>query len=175
MATIYKDLDTIFTIVHIDYNQVIIEVKADTPLVVAMFPFVTSQMNYITVTRGREHVFTIINKDGSTKSFHWGERSVDCINESTKMLKANVLRFIQDNGIILDYNGQKINEVKIYFNSNYKKWQLSLSGICYWSYKATNVMEMIEECEAFVEANRWIIRDAGFDVYVAHDYEVHLK
>ena len=41
-------------------------------------------------------------------------------------LQAAIIQFIQDNDIILDYNGGTINEAIILYNNAYGKWSLAL-------------------------------------------------
>ena len=161
------NLNEIFKFVSADEDKVIIEVIADSPLKVAMFPFVSSEYNYITVTRGRNHTLTVIYKNGKTFSFNFGDSGYTLISDSLKELKKHVLKFISDNGVLIEWNGWEIKEVHIYYNSNYKKWQLTFEGkrksnygfgICdafYWSFNANNVDEMIEECTKFVIAKSW--------------------
>ena len=175
------NLNEIFKFVSADEDKVIIEVVADSPLKVAMFPFVSSEYNYITVTRGRNHILTVIKKDGKTFSFDFGDNGHTLISDSLEELKKQVLRFISDSGILIEWNGWVINKVCIYYNSNYNKWQLTLEGkrksnygfgrcdAFYWSYTARNVDEMIKECMKFVTAKSWEHRKAvtGIDVWDA--------
>ncbi len=182
MANIYKNLDKIFKLVDVDYNQVIIEVNANTPLLVAQYPFVTSEMKYITVTRGKNHVLTIVFNKGTTDSFSWGDRGHTIISDSTAILKVNVLSFLDDKGIILDYNGKEFTgrPIKIYFNPNYKRWQLTFEGLfIWWSNKATNITEMIEECKKFVIAEKWNLNPkwskSDMDIWTAVNPVIKLK
>lgn len=175
---IYENLNKIFKIADVDSNQVIIEVTADSPLIVAKYPFISMQMKYITVTRGREHQLVIINNDGSQDNFHWGDSGHTIISDNRKMLKANVCRFILDNGILIDCRTTNVTEpAKIYYNPNYKKWQLTLGSACYWSSTAKNVNDMINECKKFVIADRWVSRKAqtGIDMWVANNQTIKFK
>ena len=122
------NLNEIFKLVSADEDKVIIEVLADSPLKVAMFPFVSSEYNYITVTRGRNHILTVIKKDGKTFSFDFGDNGHTLISDSLKELKKFVLKFISDSGVLIEWNGWNIRRVVIYYNSSYKKWQLTLEG-----------------------------------------------
>ena len=81
------NLNEIFKLVSADEDKVVIEVLADSPLKVAMFPFVSSEYNYITITRGCKHVLTVIKKDGKTFSFHFGDGGYTLISESLEELK----------------------------------------------------------------------------------------
>lgn len=162
------NLNEIFKFVSADEDKVIIEVVADSPLKVAMFPFVSSEYNYITVTRGRNHTLTVIYKNGKTFSFDFGDNGYTLISDSLAELKRQVLKFISDSGVLVQWNGWEVNEVHIYYNSSHKKWQLTLEGKCessygyrrrcdafYWSSDANNVDEMMEECTKFVTAKSW--------------------
>lgn len=175
------NLNEIFKFVSADEDKVIIEVIADSPLKVAMFPFVSSEYNYITITRGRDHVLTVIKKDGKTFSFDFGDSGHTLISDSLKELKKYVLKFIEDNNVLIEWNGQGISNVKIFYNSNYKKWQLTLEGkrksnygfvscdVHYWSSTAKSSKEMIEECKRFIIAPSWqkVIAVTGIDVWKA--------
>lgn len=167
------NLKEIFKLISADEDKVILEVLADSPLKVAMFPFVSSEYNYITVTRGRDHVLTVIKKDGKTFSFDFGDSGHTLISDSLKELKKYVLKFIEDNNVLIEWNGQSINSVKIFYNSNYKKWQLTLEGkrkdVHYWSSTAKSSKEMIEECKRFIVASSWqkVIAVTGIDVWKA--------
>jgi len=56
--------DTPLTIQEVTDDKVIVKVNADDPLTVARFPFLSSDMAYITLARGKTPVLTIIPKDG---------------------------------------------------------------------------------------------------------------
>ena len=155
--TIYKNLNNIFELESVDTTQIILKVNANSSLKVAKYPFVSSDYDYITVTRGRKHLLTVIHKDGTTFSFHWGEGGYTLISDNLSLLKYNVITFIEDNcGIILEYDGtEPLTEATIYYNTWYKKWQLSLNRSHWWSNTATDSDEMIEECKKFVTADEW--------------------
>ena len=173
-----SNLENIFCLRHFDNEKVILRVLADNPFKVAMFPFVSSDWEYITVTRGKNHTLTVIKKDGTTFSFHWGFNGHTLIGDSLESLKKNVLKFINESNILLEYNGGKNESAKIYYNSNYKKWQLTINDdVHYWSDTAQSLTDMIEDCERFVIANNWKERiaptgitvwDAENVVYVFH-------
>ena len=50
-----RELEQVFTLVEATPGQVVLKVLADNPLTVAKFPFVSMDMAYITVTRGKNH------------------------------------------------------------------------------------------------------------------------
>lgn len=184
------NLNKIFSIVSVDKDKVIIEVLADTPLKVAMFPFVSASYNYITVTRGRKHILTVIKKDGCTFSFEFGDGGYTLISDSLEELKKYVLKFIEDNDILIEWNGQNIISARIFYNSNYKKWQLTLEGkrksnygfgstdVHYWSTTAKSIEDMIEECHGrFVYSDNWkrITAVTGISVWTARNPEYIFK
>ena len=175
----YENLKKIFSIKEVDNNQVIVKVKANNPLTVARFPFVNSDMAYITITRGENHIVTIIKKNGSTFDFSFGISGKTCICDSLELLKENLLHFIKQNDIIIDYAGGKITRAEIYYNNSsyYKKWQLNTNKFNYWSDTATNAEEMIEECKKFINAKKWEKienSNVGY-VFEARDFKVTLK
>lgn len=103
METTYRNLDSVFELLENDSKQVIVKVKADNPLAVARFPFVNGTWEYITVTKKDTHVLTVIRKDGSTFSFHWGLGGYTLIGESLKELQRNITRFLLDKGVNMGY------------------------------------------------------------------------
>lgn len=179
MYAIYDNLNNIFEIVEVDKNQVILKVKNDNPLNIAKFPFVNGEWAYITITRGGNHLLSTIKKDGSKGvSFYWGNTGHTLISEGLELLKANACAFIEQNDIILEYNGSKPINATIYYNSNYKKWQLTIEGACmYWSKTADNVNSMIKDCKKFVQADTWAERIAvtGITVWDAVNPTFTLK
>ncbi len=172
---LYDDLDRVFELIEVNNKQVILEVKADSPLTVAQFPFVSMQMKYITVTRGREHQLVIINNDGSQTNFSWGDSGYTIIGDNSKMLKVNVIKFIEDNGILIDCTTTVVRDpAKIFFNHNFGEWQLTLGAAYYKSKTAKNVMDMINECKKFVVADNWRSRKAqtGIDMWEAVNQKI---
>ena len=92
----------LFTLVEDTKEQVIIKNNAKTPLEVAQHPFVQSNYEYITVTKGdRTHILTVVRTDGSTFSFNWGN-STTLISENLTRLKKEVLSFIACEGIDIE-------------------------------------------------------------------------
>lgn len=167
-----SNLENIFYLKHIDDEKIIIQVLADDTFKVAMFPFVSSDWEYITVTRGSNHILTVIKKDGTTFDFYWGFNGHTLISESLEVLKKKVLEFINESNILIEYNGGELKSARIYYNSNYKKWQLTINnGVHYWSDTAKSLSDMIEDCERFVIANNWKERIAptGITVWDAED------
>ena len=175
------DLSNVLETKEVSSNQVIIKVNAKDPLTVAKYPFLDSEMAYITVTRGNEHVFTVIKENGKTWSFHFGKSGHTLISESTEILKRNVMQFIKDNDIAIDYSGEKPIKAKVYYNSNYRKWQLSVDTVkgCFnhWSDTAKNFEEALDSFKGFVTSPNWNERKAvtGITVWDATEPKFTLK
>lgn len=93
------NLDEIFTLYSDDEDQAIIKVNANSPLMVARYPFVSGEYEYITVTKSDTHILTIVKKDGSKTSFHWGAGGCTCISESLRELKTQVQKFLTDSRV----------------------------------------------------------------------------
>ena len=124
-----SNLDQVFELVKEEPKQVIIKVNADDPLTIALFPFVSSDMAYITVTRGKNHTLTVVKKDGKTWSFNWGENGHTLISDNTERLKKAAIEYIEEYmHILLEAGGWRVKEAKIFYNSYLKKWQLTLEG-----------------------------------------------
>ena len=174
------NINDVLSIQEYDEEQVIVKVNADDPLTIAKFPFLSSDMAYITITRGKEHIFTIIKKDGTTWSFHWGRSGYTLIGESTERLKKEVVAFVENNKIILERTKGNPIKAKIYFNPNFRKWQLKIettkSDFNYWSNIATDIESAIKDFSSFVTAT-WKkgIAQTGIDIWEANDPVFTLK
>lgn len=173
-----ENLEKVFQLVQVTPSQIILKVTADDPLTVALYPFVSSDMAYITVTRGDEHTLTVTKKDGKTWSFHWGNSGYTLISENGERLKKAVIEYIQDyQHILLGWVDCKINEATIYYNNNFRKWQLTLEGrnngkyvkAYWWSDTAHDMEEMATEVIPFIKAKGWAYKQAvtGIDTWKA--------
>lgn len=174
------DLDGIFSIEEIDDNQVIIKVLADSPLKVAQYPFVSKDYAYITVTRGESHLCKVIYADGHSFSFHWGGGSRTLVGEELEELKRQVIAFINQNHIFLNYDGQKVTGADIFYNSNLGLWQVTLDPVrChYWSKTASNEQDMIKEAEQLgIFAEEWKkgVAQTGIDIWTAVNPKFQIK
>ena len=89
-------MSAIFTLVEQDAEQVIIKVTAIDNYIIAKHPYISSEYDYITLTTGEEkdHIFTVIKKDGKTWSFHWGPYSTTIISDNVRRLRDKVLDFL---------------------------------------------------------------------------------
>ncbi len=88
----------VFTLFEETREQVIVQVNADDALTVARHPYVSSNMAYITVTRGKEHVFTVVRKDGTT----WCFGSSTLLSDGVRKLRDTLLSFIREQHVFID-------------------------------------------------------------------------
>lgn len=85
----------VFSLDTVRPDLVVLGVNADDPLTVALNPFVSSDMAYISVTRGTQHVLTVVRKDGTTWNFEWGYDRYTLIGGSSEALKKAVINFVK--------------------------------------------------------------------------------
>ena len=167
-----------FEIVERTPDKIILEVLAKDSLAVAKYPYVSAEWDYITVTRGKEHVLTIVDNNGSRFDFYWGESGYTLISESLKKLKLSVIDYLEkENYILLDWDDGKVNQASICYNGNFESWQLKLEGYRYGSTirafardkKIRSVEEMIEYAKHFVNAKGWekVKAETGIDLWKA--------
>lgn len=175
-----NNLNNVLSIQEYDEEQVVVKVNANDSLTVAKYPFLSGDMAYITVTRGDDHIFTVIKKDGKTWSFEFGSKGHTLIGESTERLKKEVLQFIKENDIILGRIKGEPREATVYYNSNFKKWQLTIEttkGRFYFhSDTAKDYDSAIKDFERFIKAD-WNkgIAVTGIDVWKAQNPVFTLK
>ena len=91
----------VFEVFDVTRELVVLKVNANDSLTVAMHPYVQSNYDYITVTRGSDHVLTVVKKDGTTFDFHWGYSGYTLISEGLEVLRRKVVEFIKRNHINL--------------------------------------------------------------------------
>ena len=162
----------VLELVSVDNEKVVIKINAKDPLTVAMNPEFSSNMAYITVTRGEKHIMTIIREDGTTWSFHWGGGSSTLISDSVAAMRNKVVDFIRENGIVFGLTN-KPSEATIYYNNNYKSWQLTLrhgsESDYIWYKDAHNEYDMMAYAKKFLNPICWQKRVAqtGIDVWRA--------
>lgn len=89
-------MSEIFTLVEQDAEQVIIKVTAIDNYIIAKHPYISSEYDYITLTHGygKDHIFTVIKKDGKTWSFHWGPHGSTMTSTSVDRLRDKTLDFL---------------------------------------------------------------------------------
>ena len=162
----------VLELVSVDNEKVVIKINAKDPLTVAMNPEFSSNMAYITVTRGEKHIMTVIREDGSSWSFHWGRGGHTLISESVEAMKNKVVDFIRENGIVFGLT-HKPSEATIYYNNNYRSWQLTLrhggESDYIWYKDAHNECDMMAYAKKFLNPSCWQkeVAQTGIDVWRA--------
>lgn len=151
---------SIFTLEETDNEVIVLKVNCNSPLEAARNPYVDMNTEYVSLTRGEDHILNVVRSDGSAWNFHFGKSGHTLISENTKLLKDKVLSYLHDRHILIDYTGEKFRNATIFYNDNYDKWVLRLDtvggkSIGYESNTAVSAKEMIEECKVFVEAGKW--------------------
>lgn len=116
----------IFELLETTPEQVVIKVNAKDALTVARHPYIQANYEYITVTRGKEHILTIVHDTGTTFSFHWGDSGYTLISDSLEKLKRKVLEFISKHDVLMECNFDKADKADLFYNIYHKAWQLSL-------------------------------------------------
>lgn len=161
------NLSKVFKIEEVTNKQVIVNVSAKDPLTVARYPFLNSKMKYITVTRGDNHICTVIKEDGTTWSWEFGSRGHTLISDSVFELQKNLLEFIRSHDIAIDYAGGFPKSARIFYNGNYNKWQLTIdvqggqkSDFHVWATSADSIETAIKAFKGFVTSDNWNLRSA---------------
>lgn len=161
----------IFQLEEVTPKQVIVKVNADDPLTIARHPYIDANMAYITVTRGKNHILTVIRKDGSTFSFSFGASGHTVISDNLERLKCEVLQFIADQNILIKHTGVIPETAVIYYNDFFKAWQLQFEPgpVIHHNREVSSHEDMIEACRPIVEAKEWKheIAVTGIDVWRA--------
>lgn len=161
----------VFELVKCSDDYVILKVNAEDNFVIAMHPYVNATYDYITVTRGKNHLLTVVKKDGTTFSFSWGEDGYTVISESLKTLKAEVVNFIQSECYIpIKLKTSIYTKAKICYNNNFKSWQLTLNEDGYVFFpNCHDLEETIKIAEKFIKVKEWKHENArtGIDVWRA--------
>lgn len=170
-------MSDIFEFVKADSRKAILKVKEVNNLIIADYPFINSKMDYITITRGRRHTMTVINKDGSTWSVDWGEGGVTMCADSVNALKWAARDFFQlECGVLLDFTveNDEIKEATVFYNHNLRSWQLSLRVGPYqeqhlWFKDCKNKDDVIEKSKRYIGERTWRYQLArtGIDTWVA--------
>ena len=91
-------MDDVFEVCEVSDDKVIIKVNTDDLLAIARHIGLDANAAYITVTRGKDHVLSVIKKDGTSYSFDWGESGYTLISNRLEALRLDVIDFIHENG-----------------------------------------------------------------------------
>lgn len=155
-------MNKVFELVKKTNDYVVIKVNAEDNLTIAMNPYVSREYDYITITRGNNHLLTVVKKDGKTFSFSWGSNGYTFINEELKLLKSKVIEFIESECFIpYELNTDRINKATVYFNQNFNKWQLTLNDKSYIRPNNVNSFDdIIDYASNYIKADSWKERTA---------------
>ncbi len=168
-------MSEIFEFVKADANKAILKVKELDNLTIAEHPYVNAKMDYITITRGKRHTMTVINKDGSTWSVNWGEGGVTLCSDSVDNLKWAARDFFQKEcKILLDLtvDSDKIEAAKVFYNSYFRSWQINFETRGreqnIWV-DATDENEAMKIANEYIGDHNWHYQRAqtGIDMWVA--------
>ena len=168
----------IFKLIENNEKLVIVQNLASTTLDVARHPYINLTMDYFTITKGKDHVFTIIKKDGDSWSFDFGQSSYTMITGNIENLKNAVLNFLETQGICVDVcTTAKPNKATIYYNNYFEAWQANLKfPNCegeqnYWSKTATNQTETLKEIKKIFNKKfsdlRYAVAQTGIDTWIS--------
>ena len=166
----------IFTIADINNEVIVLKVNCESPLMAAQHPYVDMTYDYISLTRGKDHILTVVDKQGKSWSFHFGSDGYTWVDKRSELLKSKVLGFLEDNQILISYCGAPLYKATAFYNSNYNKWQLSLEGdrdnsTHYFSKTAHSVDELLAECKHLVKADTWEkgVAPTDIDIWTAQN------
>ena len=170
-------MSEVFEFVKADNNKAILKVKELSTLMIAEHPYLNSKMDYITITRGKRHTMTVINKDGSTWSVNWGEGGYTLCTDSVDSLKWAARDFFQEEcGVLLDFTvgNHAIKKASVFYNNNFRAWQLHLSAGPYqeqniWFKDCGNKDEAILKAGKYIGNKVWSYKRAqtGIDTWEA--------
>lgn len=144
-------LKSVFSIVANDLEKVVIKVDAKDSLTVAMNPYVKSSYDYITVTKGSDHILTVIKESGDTFSFHWGSSGYTLICDELEMLKRKVVEFLDRENVPIELNFNTVTSVEVYYNRYLNHYAVMIYGVDKFGDKV-NAYWPVRECTSMKEA-----------------------
>ena len=143
-----------FTLAKNTEDMAILKVVAKTPLEIAMHPYLSSNYEYITITKGCNHIFTIVKEDGTTFSFHYGFSGCTSISDELIVLRNKVHDTLEEYGVIIDVQTMELPyKMDIFYDTYGRSWnatlyfQDDLGKEDFLSSKAKNEEEMYKEIE----------------------------
>lgn len=167
-----------FSLVENTDEMVILKNEVKNPLEIAKNPWLSSDDEYITITKGRDHVLTLVKTDGKTVSISFGGRGSTLISDSFRKLKEKAVETAQVFGVLLEIpTTRKPDNVCIFYNDSYKKWQavLTVNGFNarenIWFTDAidqNDALELVEQC-FLIKFNNLVYKKAqtGIDTWEA--------
>lgn len=117
-----------FTLAKNTKDMAILKVAVKTPLEIAMHPYLSSNYEYITITKGCNHILTVVKEDGTTFSFHYGFSGDTLVTEDLTMLKNKAMDALEKYGVIMGAETMELPyKMDIFYDTNYRGWQAMLS------------------------------------------------
>lgn len=145
-----------FSLVENTDEMVILKNEVKRPIDIAKNPWLSSDDEYVTITKGRDHVLTLVKTNGKTVSISFGGRGHTLISDNFRRLKEKAIETAHVFGVLLEIpTTKKPDNVCIFYNDNYKMWQavLTVNGFnireYIWFNDAINqndTLELVEDC-----------------------------
>ena len=145
-----------FSLVENTDEMVILKNEVKRPIDIAKNPWLSNEDEYVTITKGRNHVLTLVKTNGKTVSITFGERGYTLISDNFRRLKEKAIEAAHVFGVLLEIPTTKVpDNVCIFYNDNYKMWQavLTVNGFNIrenvWFTDAINqndTLELVEDC-----------------------------
>lgn len=120
----------VLELVHYDNDKVVVKFKELSNLEKAMNPWVLNA-EYVTITRGKNHIMTMISKDGGSWSISWGDNGCTMISDSLLRSRKEIVAFIEKDCFIpldLDIPNFLIEEASVYYNDCAGSWQANFDA-----------------------------------------------
>ena len=118
-------MNNILELVHVDESKVVVKFKELSNLEKAMTSWVLPNAEYVTITRGRDHIMTIIRNDGSSWSIEWGDSGCTVMSKSLIESRNRIVDFIEQECYIL-LNITKATKATVLYNRHVCSWQITL-------------------------------------------------
>ena len=113
-----------FTLVKNTEEMAILKVMVKMPWEIAQHPYLSSDYEYITITKEEKNDFTIVKEDGTTLSF--SDNTI--LDASFDKLRNKILDTLKKYGIVINVQTMELpQKMEIYYYSDYKKWLVNLS------------------------------------------------
>ena len=172
-------MNNVLELVHVDNNKVVVKFKELSNLEKAMNPWVLPNAEYITITRGKRHVMTVVTKDGGSWSISFGEGPMTMISDSLLESRRQIVSFIEKECLIpidLTIPNDKITQAKVFYNQWLNSWQVQLHGEGYgqevqiWDRNCNNEYDAINLANKFIGVRTWKkgIAQTGIDIWEAN-------
>ena len=141
-------MNSILELVHVDDSKVVVKFKELSNLEKAMNSWVLPEAEYVTITRGRDHIMRIIRKDGSSWSIEWGDSGCTAMSKSLIESRNRIVDFIEQECHIL-LNITKIVGATVLYSRNLCSWQINFKDCrgtieTVWNKDCNNEYDIIE-------------------------------